>query len=74
MRKFEYEEIVRIKGRGFMFLCDKFQCPEDLWDLGVLAGETVLIGGEEFKVKGVEMFRHAISPEYPYRMSFGLLV
>jgi len=64
----------RIKGQGFEIGVWPDQIPEGVWNPGTMTGLTAIIDGEEFLIKGVDMFRHMISPDAPYDKTFGILV
>lgn len=61
-------------GRGWTYAISKAQLPADLWNPGLMVGETVTINGTERVVRGVERFCVVCSPEWPYKANFGLLV
>jgi hypothetical protein len=64
----------RIRERGWVVSVSADQIPDGVWDPGTMTGLTAVIDGEEFLIKGVEMFRPMISPENPYTFGFGILV
>jgi hypothetical protein len=74
MREFHAGDWFQITGRGWAAAFTADQFPEDIWDPSQLNGETVLIDRIEYVVKAVERNLIYISPERPYRGSFGILV
>lgn len=51
-----------------------YQGTKEHWTPEELNGKTVTIDGNQYKVRGVDMYRHMISPEHPYRNTIGILV
>jgi len=66
---------IKLHGKAtFVALIPAEQCPEDLWDMNELTKHNVVINSIPRRVVGIEMFRHYISPEQPYRKNFGIAV
>ena len=64
-----------ITGRGIAFSGPwrlRFELGE--WEPWDIRGETVLLGGVEVKVLGVDAFASPRSPESPYRHTFAVVV
>lgn len=51
----------------------RFDGTEENWNPGEMVGESVVVDGHRFRVRGVEMTRQMISPSHPYRGTIGLL-
>jgi len=51
-----------------------FEGTTEHWNPEELKGKRVIIDGSPYVVRGVDMYRHMISPERPYRATIGLLV
>jgi len=43
------------------------------WNPAELTGQEVTVDGYAFKVRGVDMYRHMISPDHPYKYPIGLI-
>ena len=73
MKWFDSLEWLYITGRGWVAVV-RFEGTFEDWNPGELVNQKVSVDGWEFTVRGVEMTRQMVYPEYPYRGTIGLLV
>jgi hypothetical protein len=62
-----------LKGRGRV-ACVYFNGTPEVWNPEVLMNLEVIIDDEVYVVKGLDLYRHMISPDRPYRATIGILV
>jgi hypothetical protein len=70
--EFDSLEWFYLKGRGWVAVVHYEGTPEH-WTPEELYSEDVTVDGHTFVCRGVDMYRHMISPNNPYRAMVGLL-
>ena len=75
MIEMKSEDTFQITGRGQVFTFKNDQLPQEILSPEHLTGQTVMIDGKLYLVRGAEMFRPiSAGGHVRYKLGFGLLI
>jgi hypothetical protein len=73
MREFESADTFMVGDRKAYTIVGNWTGTGEEWHPRILNGQTVKIDGNEFEVRGVEVFAVYCDPDQPYHSSFAIL-